>query len=109
MAITYKFEVTKLSRDPSTDVVKTLDWKYTATDDTDGLSVSEHGINMGFEPLDTKDPKFIKYSDLTEAKIKEWWEATMNKNFHTIDELHTGMGYRLANAREVTEKTDLPW
>ena len=42
-------------------------------------------------------------------KIKEWWEAAMNKNFHTMDELHTGMGYRLANAREVTEKTDLPW
>tara|TARA_R100000234_G_scaffold10540_1_gene6004 strand:- start:1 stop:330 length:330 start_codon:yes stop_codon:yes gene_type:complete len=109
MAITYKFEVTKLSRDPSTDVVKTLDWKYTATDDTDGISVSEHGINMGFEPLDVNDSKFIKYSDLTEAKVKEWWEAEMNKNFHTIEELHQGMGYRIANEREVTEKTDLPW
>ena len=69
MAISYKFEVIKLSRDPSTDVVKSLDWKYTATDDTDGLSISEHGISMGFEPLDPNDSKFIKYSDLTEAKI----------------------------------------
>ena len=46
MAITYKFEVTKLARDPSTDVVKSLDWKYTATDDSDGASVSEHGIGI---------------------------------------------------------------
>ena len=33
----------------------------------------------------------------------------MNKNYHTIKELHEGMGYRIANKREVTEKTDLPW
>jgi len=110
MAINYKFEVTKLSRDPSTDVVKTLDWKYTATDDTDGISVSEHGINMGFKSIETSDPNFIKYSDLTEAKVKEWWVENMNQNFHTIKELHEGMGYRIANKREeVTEKTDLPW
>ena len=109
MAISYKFEVTKLSRDPSTNVVKSLDWKYTATDDTDGISVSEHGRGMQIEPLATDDPKFINYSDLTEAKVKEWWETHMNKNFHTIDELHEGMGYRIADKREVTEKTDLPW
>ena len=55
MAISYKFEVTKLSRDPSTDVVKTLDWKYTATDDTDGISVSEHGLGMKFDDLAPND------------------------------------------------------
>ena len=85
MGITYKFEITKLSRDPSTDVVKSLDWKYTATDDTDGISIFEHGL-MAFESLEINDPKFIKYSDLTEAKVKEWWEESMNKNFHTIEE-----------------------
>ena len=109
MAITYKFEVTKLARDPSTDVVKSLDWKYTATDDTDNISVSEHGIGMQFDDLATNDASFIKYANLTEAKIKEWWETYMNKNFHTMDELHTGMGYEIQNKREVSEKTDLPW
>ena len=109
MAISYKFEVTKLSRDPSTNVVKSLDWKYTATDDTDGISVSEHGIGMQFDELAPNDVKFIKYADLTKAKVKEWWETYMNKNFHTIKELHEGMGYRIANEREVREKTDLPW
>ena len=60
MAISYKFEVTKLSRDPSTNVVKSLDWKYTATDDTDGISVSEHGRGMQFEPLATDDAKLAE-------------------------------------------------
>ena len=46
MAISYKFEVTKLSRDPSTNVVKSLDWKYTATDDTDGISVADAVTNI---------------------------------------------------------------
>ena len=83
MAISYKFEVTKLSRDPSTNVVKSLDWKYTATDDTDGISVTEHGRGMQFEPLATDDAEFIPYDKLTKAKVKEWWEMHMNKNFRS--------------------------
>ena len=109
MTITHNFEVTKMTRDASTDVVKTIDWKYTATDDADGVSIFETGKGMRLESITPSDSGFIAYASLTKAKVKEWWTALMNKNFHTIDELHTGMELRIKKARIITEKTDLPW
>ena len=109
MTITHKFEVTRMARDPSTDVVKTIDWKYTATDDADNVSIFETGKGMPLDSISPSDSGFIAYASLTESKVKEWWTAQMNKNYHTIDELHEGMERRIQKARVVTEKTDLPW
>ena len=79
MANTYKWTINaldaKISQDGNDNVVYTIHWGYTASDDSDPVnSVS----SIGTYGVEYDADNFTPYKDLTEAKVISWLEAGLD-------------------------------
>jgi len=77
MATQYKWVIAQLDTAPSldglTDVVKTIHWRYQATDAE--YFVETYGAMACATPSDTD---FTAYDDLTQDQVIEWLEAGLD-------------------------------
>ena len=79
MANTYKWTIYALDakvavEDVNENVVYTVHWGYSATDET-----GEHVVNsIGAHPVEYDADNFIAYADLTEADVIAWLEAGLD-------------------------------
>lgn len=77
--INYKWTVSSLecvpSRDELTNIIQTVHWRLSATDDTDDISAETYGA----QTLPDPDPEqYSEYEDITLETVVEWLEGQMD-------------------------------
>ena len=83
MTITYTWTIESLETAPQEnnlqDVVKTVHWRYQATDGT--FTVDRYGS----EPMDNPVPEnFVQFNNLTKNMVVSWLESKLN-----VEEMNT--------------------
>jgi hypothetical protein len=102
--ITYTWVISQLDCAPHEngldDVVKTIHWRYQATD---GAYTADCYGTVGVGDVDPDD--FTPYPDLTKDQIVEWLEANLD-----VESLEQGLAAELADlANPPIVSPDLPW
>ena len=105
---TKKWVIAQLDTAPSeetlTDVVKTIHWRYQATETVDEKTYNAdvYGSMACATPSETD---FTAYPDLTEAKVIEWLEAGLN-----VEDLGASLDAQIENQKNppIINKP-LPW
>jgi hypothetical protein len=79
MANTYKWTINaldaKISQDGNDNVVYTIHWGYTASDDSDPVNTAS---SIGTYGVEYDADNFTPYADLTEANVISWLEAGLD-------------------------------
>ena len=79
MANTYKWTINaldaKISQDGNDNVVYTIHWGYTASDDSDPVNTAS---SIGTYGVEYDADNFTPYADLTEADVISWLEAGLD-------------------------------
>ena len=101
MAINYTWDVSTVdtypTKDSKSDVIYTVHWRLTATDDTnkdsDGNFWSSY--NYGSQVLDTSDlSSFKAFADVTVSDAQGWVEAAMGAD--EVTEMKAGLDAQIA-------------
>lgn len=76
---TYNWTISSLecvpSKDELTNIVQTIHWRLSATDDTDNISVESYGAQTLPEP---NPDQYSQYEDLTLETVVGWLEGRMD-------------------------------
>ena len=113
MAISYSWSFSALDvelgpdADDHTDVVYTIHWRYSATDEEDPPHTAS-SIGTSSVKWEEGDP-WIPYEDLTEADVQGWTEEQLGEE--RIEEMQTGFDAQIAEQINPTHETfsTMPW
>lgn len=102
--ITYTWVIAQLDCAPQEnnldDVVKTIHWRYQATD---GTHTADCYGSIGVGEVDPDD--FTPYADLTQEQVIAWLESSLD-----VEALQDGLAGQLATlANPPIVSPDLPW
>ena len=101
MANTYKWNINaleaKISQDSKDNVVHTIHWSYTATDDSEkpimASSIGTHGVQYDAD-------NFKAYADLKESDVIGWLEAGID-----VEAIKTNLDEQIELQKNPTDKT----
>ena len=102
MAITYKWKINaldaKISHDGKTNVVDTIHWGYSASED------HEAGVyevsSIGTHPLEYDKDNFIEYDKIKESDVIGWLEAALD-----VDTMKANLNAQIALLKTPVNKT----
>jgi hypothetical protein len=104
MANTYKWTINaldaKISQDGNDNVVYTIHWGYTASDDSDPVNMAS---SIGTYGVEYDADNFTPYADLTEADVVGWLEAGLD-----VDSMKSNLDSQIelkANPVDITFST----
>lgn len=101
MANTYKWTINALDakvavEDGNENVVYTVHWGYSATDETEEHSVS----SIGTHGVEYDADNFTAYADLTEEQVISWLEAGLD-----VESMKAGLDAQIEKLVTPTETT----
>lgn len=101
MANTYKWTINaldaKISQDGNSNVVYTIHWGYTASDDSDPVNTAS---SIGTYGVEYDADNFTPYADLTEEQVIGWLEAGLD-----VDSMKASFDAQIEKLATPTETT----
>jgi hypothetical protein len=97
-------QIAQLDRTLPDNVVNTVHWQASQTEDT--FTASAYG-SLGVPAKDPSDPTFIPFEELTEEQVKQWVLTTMGEE--QVAALQANLDGQIEAQKHPTSASGLPW
>ena len=97
-------QINDLKRDPSSNVVVSVQWDIVVHDQ--GSMISQSFVH-DLPPKDPSDASFVNYADLSEDLVEQWVIDLVGQEF--ISEQEQKMLNRIAECQSVNVESGTPW
>lgn len=99
-----EWRVVQLERTLPDDVVTTVHWTVSKTEDN--VSASSYG-SLGLPSKDPEDPSFVEFDELTEQEVIAWVHEVMGEE--QLEAIESALSAQIDAQNHPKSATGVPW